>query len=91
MGDQHSSDQACLFIPTEKDPHGEQIRIGLRNSFQEKEDPYEFALNKTGCKELNEALLECYYDHKDWRKCQSQVLTFKACFEAYQRNLNKNI
>lgn len=55
------------------------------------DDPYDNALNKTGCNALNEAVLECYYDHRDWRVCQPQVLAFKACFEKYQKTQNKNI
>ncbi|KGG52672.1 hypothetical protein DI09_145p20 [Mitosporidium daphniae] len=86
----HIPNQACPLTPIGADVHARQPRIGVRDHSQSEDDPYEAALDKTGCNELNEALLECYYDHKDWRKCQPEVLAFKTCFEAYQRNANRN-
>ena len=41
-------------------------------------------LGNTGCDQLNEEVLLCMADHKDWRKCQMQVKAFKQCFEDFQ-------
>lgn len=42
-------------------------------------------VGKTGCQELNDAVLLCWDEHRDWRKCVNEVRSFKECFEAYKR------
>lgn len=49
----------------------------------------EEAIKATGCEELNDKVLECYYEWKDWRKCSQQVKEFKECIEKYQKDANK--
>ena len=49
-------------------------------------DPVE----KTGCSNLNDAVLLCYAEMKDWRKCQKELEEFKKCMESYEKNrINK--
>ena len=36
--------------------------------------------NDQPCSELNEKVLLCYTEKKDWRACQKEVLEFKECF-----------
>ena len=38
----------------------------------------------TGCEELNDKVITCYFKHKDWRKCQKEVDEFKTCFREYE-------
>lgn len=45
----------------------------------------EEAIRETGCEELNEQVLECYYEWKDWRRCSKEVKEFKECMERYQK------
>ena len=40
-------------------------------------------LELMGCDQLNEEVLVCMGEHRDWRKCQDQVKAFKQCFEDY--------
>ena len=37
-------------------------------------DPVESMIKKTGCLDLHYALIDCMADHRDWRKCQPQVI-----------------
>lgn len=54
------------------------------------ENDVDEVLAKTGCKELNDAVLSCYNaNNKDWRSCKEEVARFKACFEAYQKQKEK--
>jgi len=58
----------------------------------EEDDKVTMAIKKTGCLELNEAVIECHYDTKDWRQCMKQVKAFKACMDEYnneQREIRK--
>jgi cytochrome c oxidase assembly factor 4 len=52
----------------------------------EDDDP----ISKTGCQTLNEAVLLCFEEHKDWRKCQKEVMAFKACFEMYAKDIKQD-
>mmetsp|Transcript_38730 Transcript_38730/g.75212 ORF Transcript_38730/g.75212 Transcript_38730/m.75212 type:complete len:83 (+) Transcript_38730:44-292(+) len=39
-------------------------------------------LNESGCKPLYDALSECLSSNdRDWRKCQTQLLAFRKCYE----------
>lgn len=53
---------------------------------QEEEDLQTKLLQQTGCKILNDKVLECFYDRKDWRACQEEVAQFRQCYEEYQRS-----
>lgn len=65
--------------------HGSQSRVNTENGAEEAEmDLQDKLLIETGCKELNDAVLECFFDKKDWRACQSEVTAFKQCYMEYQ-------
>ena len=34
------------------------------------------------CEELNDKVLLCWSEKKDWRQCRTEVFEFKKCFEA---------
>ncbi|KAM3173358.1 hypothetical protein ACTXT7_012649 [Hymenolepis weldensis] len=34
---------------------------------------------RTGCLDQHNAIMECMYNHKDWRKCQNEVKFFRQC------------
>lgn len=38
----------------------------------------------TGCETLNNNVLLCYSETRDWRLCKKQVEAFKECFERYK-------
>lgn len=40
---------------------------------------------ETGCQDLNDAVLLCYADKKDWRACKKELQAFKVCMDLYQR------
>ena len=63
-----------------RDAHGKKAS----DNNEEEEDYQDKILRETGCKELNDAVLECFFDKKDWRACQSEVTAFKQCYMAYQ-------
>ena len=50
----------------------------------------EEAIEATGCKELNDKVLECYYEHKDWRKCTGIVQQFKECIAKSNKDKQHN-
>ncbi|XP_064838540.1 cytochrome c oxidase assembly factor 4 homolog, mitochondrial [Oncorhynchus masou masou] len=52
---------------------------------QDEEDPVDQMISRTGCGELHYAVQECMAEHQDWRKCQSQVQTFKDCMMTFQK------
>lgn len=52
---------------------------------------YDAMLDQTGCRDLNDAVLECIADTRDWRQCQTQVQAFRECFEQYQRQKEKEL
>lgn len=52
------------------------------------EDPYDVALAETGCASLNEAVILCYSETKDWRKCKKELDAFKKCYELYQQKIS---
>ena len=54
---------------------------------EEEEDPWNARIARTGCAAENEAVLLCYADTRDWRRCADAVRTFRACFERHQRNV----
>lgn len=53
---------------------------------EEDKDAYETALEKSGCARFHYALQDCYFEHKDWRKCQQEMADFKRCTSEQKRN-----
>ena len=49
------------------------------------DDPVTLLLKQSGCYEVNTALQECMFEHKDWRKCQSLVTALKECMEKHKK------
>ncbi|GAB6024906.1 Cytochrome oxidase assembly factor 4 [Chamberlinius hualienensis] len=49
----------------------------------EEVDPVIKAISQTGCLAYHNAVQECMFEHKDWRKCQQHVNTFKRCVLEY--------
>lgn len=45
---------------------------------REQLDDYESQIPKQ-CQALNEAVLLCHDEHKDWRKCQELLIAFREC------------
>ena len=41
---------------------------------------YESDKSDAPCQPLNELVLLCYSEHRDWRKCQNEVQRFRECF-----------
>lgn len=51
----------------------------------EERDTFEIALEKSGCSKFHYTLQDCYFEHKDWRKCQKEMAEFKKCTEEHNR------
>ena len=47
------------------------------------EHDQQVAIDKTGCGELNDKLLLCYDEHRDWRKCRPEVEAFRSCYRSH--------
>ncbi|VDN99674.1 unnamed protein product [Rodentolepis nana] len=45
----------------------------------EEDDPVIASIKRTGCLDLHNAIMECMYENKDWRKCQNEVKSFRLC------------
>ena len=43
-------------------------------------DEFDARIIKTGCFKEHEAMFECHYTTKDFRKCAQELLAFKKCF-----------
>lgn len=56
-----------------------------RSRSEDEDDPVDKMISKTGCADLHYAVQECMAEHQDWRKCQSQVQTFKDCMTTFQK------
>lgn len=52
---------------------------------EEERDSYEQALETSGCSQFHFALQDCYFEHKDWRKCQKEMADFKKCTEKHKK------
>ena len=50
-------------------------------STPEEEDPYESAIERSGCARHHHALQDCYLEHGDWRKCQREMQEFRECVD----------
>ncbi|KAI9101356.1 hypothetical protein DFS34DRAFT_578272 [Phlyctochytrium arcticum] len=45
------------------------------------EDPYITRIKKSGCFKEHEALQDCHFEKKDWRKCRDEMMAFRECFD----------
>ena len=58
-----------------------------RNSDNERaevNDCYIDPIIETGCDSQNDAVLLCFAETKDWRKCKKELEAFKACMNRYE-------
>ncbi|XP_071767906.1 cytochrome c oxidase assembly factor 4 homolog, mitochondrial [Centroberyx gerrardi] len=55
-----------------------------RSRSEDEDDPVDRMISRTGCAELHYAVQECMAEQQDWRRCQSQVQTFKDCMATFQ-------
>lgn len=46
-------------------------------------------IEETGCESANDAVLLCYAETKDWRRCKKEVEAFKSCMEQYKKKISK--
>ena len=46
-------------------------------------------IEETGCQVQNDAVLLCYAETKDWRKCKQVMEEFKLCMELHKSKSNK--
>lgn len=58
----------------------------IRGHSSAEKDPFDEMIEKTGCHDLNNAVIDCYYEAKDWRACKDKVAAFKDCFGKYQKS-----
>ena len=68
--------------------HGPSTCVGCTNmanssagAVPEEEDPYESAIERSGCARHHHTLQDCYLEHGDWRKCQREMQEFKKCVD----------
>lgn len=54
----------------------------------DEEDPVVKMIKQTGCLEQHNEIMECMFEHKDWRKCQDKVKAFRLCMSG-KDNRNK--
>jgi cytochrome c oxidase assembly factor 4 len=54
------------------------------------ESDQQTAIEKTGCSELNDALLLCYDEKRDWRKCRAELQAFRKCYEDNVISISEN-
>ena len=53
---------------------------------EEEEDPYESAIERSGCAQYHHDLQDCYLEHGDWRKCQREMQEFKKCVDEQNKS-----
>ncbi|KAJ3114409.1 hypothetical protein HDU96_002121 [Phlyctochytrium bullatum] len=51
----------------------------------EEEDEFVARIRRTGCFAEHEAMQDCYFDSKDWRKCRDEMRKFKECFAKHEK------
>ena len=49
---------------------------------ESEEDVYEKSISESGCAAENEAVQNCYFETRDWRRCAGALAEFRACFKA---------
>lgn len=69
--------------------HGEisNISNNLRDEKARPEVDQQAAIDATGCGQLNEKVLLCFDQTRDWRQCQEEVTAFRHCMEQFTRRL----
>jgi len=64
----------------------------MRHSDQSKQNPtnanthsdkFEDPVEETGCQSQNDAVLLCFSETHDWRKCQPELEAFRKCYQEY--------
>ncbi|VDL18439.1 unnamed protein product [Hymenolepis diminuta] len=55
----------------------------------EEEDLVIALIKRTGCLDQHNAIMECMYNYKDWRKCQNEVKLFRQCMSKKEENAFK--
>lgn len=72
---------------TSKFPEHKKIIVSENDDDDDDEvDPVDEMIKKTGCTEQHNAVQDCIFDSKDWRKCQTEVKKFKECMIKYNQN-----
>lgn len=61
----------------------------LPRAAQDNEETLIDPVERTGCEKQNDAVLLCYAETKDWRKCKKELEAFKKCMEHYEKDKNK--
>ncbi|KAK2823351.1 hypothetical protein Q7C36_019951 [Tachysurus vachellii] len=56
-----------------------------RSRPEEENDLVDQLISRSGCSTLHYAIQECMAEHKDWRKCKTQVQEFKDCMMPFQK------
>jgi cytochrome c oxidase assembly factor 4 len=56
------------------------------------ENDQQAVIQRTGCSEVNDELLLCYDQHRDWRKCRPEVEAFRSCYKLFtEQNLKHKL
>lgn len=69
-------------MPPDGVSYGHNPRIIL---VDEEDDKVTRALKRTGCLDQSNAVNECHFETKDWRKCTEQLNAFKTCMADFQK------
>lgn len=59
------------------------------SSFEVEVEGEKDPVEATGCQRENDAVLLCYAETRDWRKCQKELELFKQCMK-YRPNNEEN-
>ncbi|XP_037699207.1 cytochrome c oxidase assembly factor 4 homolog, mitochondrial-like [Choloepus didactylus] len=51
---------------------------------EDKEDPLDQLISRSGCAASHYAVQECMAQHQDWQQCQLQVQAFRDCMSEQQ-------
>jgi len=65
--------------------HTKKIVVEEEEEDDDEVDPVDEMIKRTGCTEQHNAVQDCIFDHKDWRKCQAEVKNFKDCYDIYTK------
>lgn len=71
---------------SQKLPEHKKVVVNVDDDDDDDEhDAVDEMIKRTGCTEQHNAVSECIFDHKDWRKCQIEVKALKACMFEYNK------
>ncbi|KAI9346605.1 hypothetical protein BDR26DRAFT_817910 [Obelidium mucronatum] len=48
------------------------------------QDEFNKRIQRTGCFKEHNAMLDCHFESKDWRKCALEMRQFRECFAAHE-------